>query len=226
MSALDILITYREAFSQGLLTTFELAAIVWMGGLIFGSLLGVLGARYRMPIGIPSRFISFTLSGMPILVFLFWLHYPLQSLLGIVVDQLPYFLRTGKKSSARFDELVSLFDMEKFVDRYPNETSLGQRQRAALVRALMLEPKYMLLDEITSSLDVEQVALILHYLRQLADSGIGILIITHLLRFARDAASNVVFLDSGKVLESGGCVLESPTHPRVRRFVSMIESAS
>jgi polar amino acid transport system permease protein len=86
MSALDILITYKDAFAQGLLTTFQLAAIVWVGGLLLGSLLGVLAARYKVPIGIPSRFISFTLSGMPILVFLFWLHYPMQSLLGIVVD--------------------------------------------------------------------------------------------------------------------------------------------
>jgi polar amino acid transport system ATP-binding protein len=141
--------------------------------------------------------------------------------------ELPYFLRTGKKSSDRFDELVALFDMEKFVHRYPNETSLGQRQRAALVRALLLEPKYILLDEITSSLDVEQVALILQYLRQLAQSGIGILIVTHLLQFAREAASSIIFMDAGRVLESGGrSVLDSPVHPRVRRFVSVIQSAS
>jgi polar amino acid transport system permease protein len=86
MSALDILINYKDAFAQGLLTTFQLAAIVWVCGLLLGSALGVLGARFQLPIGIPSRFISFTLSGVPILVFLFWLHYPMQSLLGIVVD--------------------------------------------------------------------------------------------------------------------------------------------
>ncbi|HEY9773482.1 MAG TPA: ATP-binding cassette domain-containing protein [Planktothrix sp.] len=141
--------------------------------------------------------------------------------------ELPYTLRTGRKKSERFDELVSLFDMEKFVNRYPNETSLGQRQRAALVRALLLEPKYILLDEITSSLDVEQVHLILQYLKQLAQSGIGILIVTHLLHFARNAADNIVFLDSGRVLEAGGrSVLINPSHPRVQKFVSMIESAS
>jgi ABC-type polar amino acid transport system ATPase subunit len=127
----------------------------------------------------------------------------------------------------RLEDLIELFDMKDFVNRYPNEASLGQRQRAALVRALILQPRYLLLDEITSSLDVEQIAIILSYLKRLSKKGIGILIITHLLNFAREAADKVIFVDSGQIIESGGReVLDSPKHERVKKFLSVIESAS
>jgi polar amino acid transport system permease protein len=86
MTILDILIKYQQAFSEGLLTTFRLALIVWVIGLSLGALIGALGAKWRLAVGIPSRASSFVLSGMPILVFLFWLHYPLQAMLGVVVD--------------------------------------------------------------------------------------------------------------------------------------------
>ena len=86
MTVLDILITYKSAFLNGLSTTFALAMIIWSAGLLFGAVLGVVGAKWTMFVGIPSRTISFALSGVPILVFLFWLHYPLQALLGVVVD--------------------------------------------------------------------------------------------------------------------------------------------
>jgi len=86
MTILDILIKYQQAFSDGLLTTFRLAMIVWFIGLSLGAVIGALGAKWRIAIGIPSRMSSFVLSGMPILVFLFWLHYPLQAMLGVVID--------------------------------------------------------------------------------------------------------------------------------------------
>jgi polar amino acid transport system permease protein len=86
MNAIDILIKYQSAFTGGLITTFQLAAIIWSCGLAIGGLLGSLGAKWTRAVGIPCRIISFSLSGVPILVFLFWLHYPLQSLLGVVID--------------------------------------------------------------------------------------------------------------------------------------------
>ncbi|MBY0357037.1 MAG: ATP-binding cassette domain-containing protein [Candidatus Obscuribacterales bacterium] len=138
-------------------------------------------------------------------------------------------LAVGKQSVAdeKVDEMISLFEMEKFIYRYPNEASLGQKQRAALVRALLLEPKYLLLDEITSSLDVEQIAIILSHLKDLAKRGIGILTVTHLLHFAQEAADRIIFMDGGKIIESGGKeVLSSPKHDRVQKFLSVIESAS
>jgi len=86
MTVLDILVKYQAAFAEGLMTTFRLTLVIWLAGLTAGTLLGALGARYRVAVGWPSRIFSFTLSGVPVLVFLFWLHYPLQALLGVVVD--------------------------------------------------------------------------------------------------------------------------------------------
>ena len=140
---------------------------------------------------------------------------------------MPLQLRQKEGKSERVAELIELFDMGGFVDRYPNEASLGQKQRAALVRALVLEPKYLLLDEITSSLDVEQVAIILAHLKQLAQRGIGILTITHLLHFALEAADRVIFLDDGQIIEHGGKeVLLSPQKERVKKFLSVIQAAT
>jgi len=131
------------------------------------------------------------------------------------------------RAARRLEELVTSFDMKEFMDRYPNQASLGQRQRVALARALVLEPKYLMLDEITSSLDVEQVAAILAHLRLLRDNGVGLMVITHLLGFARSAGDEVVFLEEGKVIESGDKdILANPTNERVRGFLSLIQAVS
>lgn len=140
---------------------------------------------------------------------------------------LPLYARGEDDDPPRVHELIELFDMKDFMYRYPNEASLGQRQRAALVRALLLEPEYILLDEITSSLDVEQTAIILSKLKELREKGIGVLTITHLLHFAREAADKVVFMDGGEVLEEGGPgLLVNPSHERIRKFVSVVMEAS
>lgn len=86
MTFIDILVKYQNAFAEGLATTFRLSFTIWFFGLLGGTLLGILGTKQKTIIGIPCRLASFALSGMPILVFLFWLHYPLQALLGIVID--------------------------------------------------------------------------------------------------------------------------------------------
>ena len=85
MSVWDILVNYHLAFLKGLVVTLELCGIVWGCGLIFGGLLGLAGAQCRW-VGLPSRVISFVLGGVPLLVFLFWLHYPAQAVLEMVID--------------------------------------------------------------------------------------------------------------------------------------------
>lgn len=86
MNVIEILINYWNGFVSGVTVTVNLCMIIWGCGLFFGSLLGYLSAKWHVRIGIPTRIISFTLSGIPILVLLFWLHYPLQSQLNVVID--------------------------------------------------------------------------------------------------------------------------------------------
>jgi ABC-type polar amino acid transport system ATPase subunit len=141
-------------------------------------------------------------------------------------------LRLNGGDFARFEEVIRLFGMIDFLDRYPNEASLGQRQRAALARALVLEPHYVLLDEITSALDIEQTGIIMNYLFSLRDRGIGLMVVTHFIGFAkrilaRREGDQLVFLEGGSVLESGDIgVLENPKHPRLRAFLAASQLVS
>jgi ABC-type polar amino acid transport system ATPase subunit len=140
---------------------------------------------------------------------------------------LPLSAQGRDDNPARLQELLKIFDMNHFVYRYPNEASLGQRQRAALVRALLLEPEYLLLDEITSSLDIEQTAIILSQLKKLSSQGIGILTITHLLQFAQDAADKVAFMADGQILEEGSPeLLAHPQSERLSQFLSVVKAVS
>lgn len=86
MSVLDILITYYPAFFKGLLVTLQLCGVIWAAGIVLGTALGILGARYKVGVGLPSQLFSFILSGVPLLVFLFWLHYPAQAMFDLVID--------------------------------------------------------------------------------------------------------------------------------------------
>lgn len=86
MTVLDILIKYHEGFLQGLKVTLELSLIIWIVGMGLGTALGMAGAKYRVEIGMPTRIFSFFLSGIPLLVFLFWLHYPVQAMFNVVID--------------------------------------------------------------------------------------------------------------------------------------------
>jgi len=86
MTLLQILTTYREAFIDGLWVTVKLAGIVWIFGILFGAVIGVLSDRFPVLVGYPTFLLSFFLSGIPLLVLLFWAHFPLQVLLNVVID--------------------------------------------------------------------------------------------------------------------------------------------
>lgn len=122
-----------------------------------------------------------------------------------------------------FLEITDLFKMNEFLDRYPNEVSLGQNQRTAIARALLLKPKYLLLDEITSALDIEQSYLILSHLKRIAEKGVGIVFVSHSLHFAQKISDKVIFLNEGKIEEEGSAkILVNPKTKRLKKFVNTI----
>ncbi len=128
----------------------------------------------------------------------------------------------GNVDEKHFSEMVRLFQMNSFLDRYPNEVSLGQRQRAALVRALLLKPKYLLLDEVTSALDIEQSHIILSHLKQIAENGAGIIFVSHALHLAKKISNKVIFLEDGRVVEAGsGDILARPKTERLKKIISI-----
>jgi polar amino acid transport system ATP-binding protein len=130
-------------------------------------------------------------------------------------------------AEARADELFARFGLEDKRDAYPDSLSGGQQQRVAIVRALALRPRLMLLDEITSALDPELIAEVLNVVRELAQGGMTMLIATHEMAFARDIADRVCFLDDGVILEEGppDRMFSSPQEPRTQQFLARIVEA-
>jgi polar amino acid transport system ATP-binding protein len=112
-------------------------------------------------------------------------------------------------------------------DDYPDRLSGGQQQRVAIVRALAMQPRILLLDEVTSALDPELVAEVLEIIRELAIEGMTMLIATHEMHFARDVASRVCFLDAGRILEHGppGEIFSSPREERTAAFLRRVIAA-
>jgi len=127
------------------------------------------------------------------------------------------------------EELLERFGLAEKRLEYPDRLSGGQQQRAAIVRALAMKPKLMLLllDEVTSALDPELVGGVLEVIRELAESGMTMVIATHEMGFARDIANRVCFLDAGLILEEGppARIFESPENPRTQQFLQRIIDA-
>ena len=119
-------------------------------------------------------------------------------------------------------ELLIRVGLEQKIDAYPRQLSGGQQQRVAIARALAIRPKLMLFDEPTSALDPELVGEVLATMRDLANQGLTMIVVTHEIGFAREAADRVVFMDGGHVIETGPPdeVLTNPSHPRTRSFLS------
>ena len=120
--------------------------------------------------------------------------------------------------------LLERVGLEDKCDAYPSQLSGGQQQRVAIARALAMEPKLMLFDEPTSALDPELVGEVLSVMRELADGGMTMIVVTHEMSFAREVADRVVFMDSGVVVEQGAPreVINNPQHERTRSFLSRI----
>ncbi|KUP07911.1 arginine ABC transporter ATP-binding protein [Bacillus coahuilensis p1.1.43] len=126
-----------------------------------------------------------------------------------------------RNRATRLLEKVGLGDKMNF---YPHQLSGGQQQRVGIARALAIEPKVMLFDEPTSALDPELVGEVLGVMKELAEEGMTMVVVTHEMRFARDVASEVVFMDGGQIIEQGSPseIFENPTHERTKQFLSLI----
>ncbi|GLY00529.1 MULTISPECIES: amino acid ABC transporter ATP-binding protein [Actinoplanes] len=132
--------------------------------------------------------------------------------------------RPPSRVYARAHELLERVGLGDRGDAYPRQLSGGQQQRVAIARALALDPKLILFDEPTSALDPELVGEVLDVLRDLARDGTTMIVVTHEIGFAREAADTVVFLDEGRVVEQGppAEVLDRPRHERTRAFLSKV----
>jgi polar amino acid transport system ATP-binding protein len=130
-------------------------------------------------------------------------------------------------ATARAMTLLSRIGLEEKANEYPDRLSGGQQQRVAIVRALAMEPKLLLLDEITSALDPELVSEVLNIVRDLASQGMTMLLATHEMGFAREVASKVCFLYDGVVHEEGppDRIFGNPHHERTRAFLKRIIEA-
>jgi polar amino acid transport system permease protein len=121
-------------------------------------------------------------------------------------------------------ELLKSVGLAAHADFLPHRLSGGQQQRVAIARALAIKPKLMLFDEPTSALDPELVGEVLGVMRGLADAGMTMIVVTHEIRFARDVADRVIFMDGGEVVEQGTPqqVIDNPVHERTRKFLNVV----
>jgi len=121
-------------------------------------------------------------------------------------------------------ELLARVGVGDKADVYPRQLSGGQQQRVAIARPLALRPKVLLFDEPTSALDPELVGEVLDVIKELARDGSTMVVVTHEIGFAREVADTVVFMDDGRIVESGppSAVLDNPTHERTRSFISKV----
>ena len=127
----------------------------------------------------------------------------------------------AKKKAMALLERIGLADK---ANTYPAMLSGGQKQRVAIVRALAMEPKVMLFDEPTSALDPEMVGEVLELIRQLADSGMTMVIVTHEMGFAREVGTRILFMDEGEIKEQNTPqeFFGNPQHPRLKEFLSKV----
>ena len=132
--------------------------------------------------------------------------------------------RGRAEATAHARELLARVGLSDKAGEYPRRLSGGQQQRVAIARALAVEPDLMLFDEPTSALDPEMVGEVLGVMKDLAQTGMTMIVVTHEIGFAREVADQVVFLDEGRLVEAGapGDVLVSPTHERARAFLSAV----
>ncbi len=155
-------------------------------------------------------------------------HFNLFANLSILdnVTLAPCQVKKSQKAEAQKEalELLKRIGLEEKKDAYPRNLSGGQQQRVAIVRALAMHPKVMLFDEPTSALDPEMVGDVLSLMRQLADEGMTMVVVTHEMGFAREVGDRVIFMDGGKIVEENipDQLFSNPQNERTKDFLSKV----
>jgi putative lysine transport system ATP-binding protein len=141
-----------------------------------------------------------------------------------VVGQIKVLKRNKEEARKTAMEYLEMVGMSQFINAKPTQISGGQKQRVAIARALSMEPEALLFDEPTSALDPEMVGEVLKVMKDLAKSGLTMLVVTHEMGFARDVANRVVFMDVGVIAEEDvpEVIFNNPTNDRTRAFLKRI----
>lgn len=132
--------------------------------------------------------------------------------------------KSKEEAVKKAQEYLDTFGIGDKMDSYPHQLSGGQKQRVAIVRSMMMEPDVMLFDEPTSALDPEMVGEVLEIMKELAESGMTMVVVTHEMGFAREVASRVLFIDEGKIQEENAPeeFFSNPKNPRLKEFLSKV----
>ena len=141
-----------------------------------------------------------------------------------MVGQIKVLKKDKETARKRAMEYLEKVGMAPYIQAKPRQISGGQKQRIAIVRALMMEPEVMLFDEPTSALDPEMVGEVLEVMKELAQEGMTMVVVTHEMGFAREVGSRVLFMADGKLLEEGSPadIFGNPQHPRLQDFLSKV----
>lgn len=139
-----------------------------------------------------------------------------------LIGQMKVLKRTREEAEKVAKEFLGKVGMSRFINAKPSQISGGQKQRVAIARALSMEPEVLLFDEPTSALDPEMVGEVLKVMKDLAQSGLTMIVVTHEMDFAHDVSSRVVFMDQGIILEDDKpeIIFENPKHNRTKEFLS------
>ncbi|WP_404407201.1 amino acid ABC transporter ATP-binding protein [Jeotgalibacillus malaysiensis] len=152
--------------------------------------------------------------------------FPHKTVLENIIEA-PMQVKKKKKDAAikHAKELLAKVGLSDKADVYPNKLSGGQKQRVAIARSLAMEPKVMLFDEPTSALDPELVTEVLQVMKNLAEEGMTMVVVTHEMRFAREVADRIIMLDQGVIIESADpkTFFENPTNERTKQFIQLVE---
>jgi ABC-type polar amino acid transport system ATPase subunit len=143
---------------------------------------------------------------------------------NVVLSQKVVRKRSEEEAGQKAMMLLAKVGLTDKADAYPGELSGGQQQRVAIARALGMDPKVMLFDEATSALDPEMIGEVLAVMKQLASEGMTMIVVTHEIGFAREVADRVVFIDGGKIVETGppAQIFDHPLQPRTAEFLAKV----